>query len=148
MTKGLMVDAALGLTARQKRISQTNIGIRRGSLTLIPSRATRPAQWPWSGHPDSSCRFDRSRTDGFPDHRKFLTILSNDPAANRILFGANAPMKEKQGPMTIDNLIKGIVSFKIDTIARFQAVVSNDVASRDAAHAVLEGSECDKDHYW
>ena len=42
--------------------------------------------------------------------------------------------------MTIDNLIKGIVSFKIDTIARFQAVVSNDVASCDAAHAVLEGS--------
>ena len=46
MTKGLMVDAALGLTARQKRISQTNIGIRRGSWTLIPSRATRPAHGP------------------------------------------------------------------------------------------------------
>ena len=43
--------------------------------------------------------------------------------------------------MTIDNLIKGIVSFKIDTIARFQAMVCRTMfASCDAAHAGLEGS--------
>ena len=50
--------------------------------------------------------------------------------------------------MTIDNLINAIVSIKIDAIARFQAMTSNDVASFDIAHADLEGNERDEDHYW
>jgi len=47
--------------------------------------------------------------------------------------------------MTIDNLIKGIVSFKIDTIARFQAMVCRTMSHRATPHTpVLKAASATK----
>ena len=94
MTKGLMVGAALGLTARRKRISPTGFGIRRGSLTLIPSRATRPAQWPWSG-----LQIPTVDSTGLALLDSRTIKISNNsverPSSEQDLIWANAPTKEE-----------------------------------------------------
>jgi len=111
MMKGLVVGAALGLTARRKRISPASFGIRRGSLNGIPSRAARPAQWAWSGDPDPDCR-DRL-CDGFPSGSAASFTLTQEATMGEAQYSADRQTKiDLTGLMLVDSWTLEIHTFE------------------------------------
>ena len=133
MTKGLMVEAALGLKARRKRISPASFGICRGALKPLPSRRR--------GQRDSVAAGTTIPTvdsTGLPrlDSRTIRILDSSvkRPCSELDPTWRTRPRKKKPR--------------RAGAIARCEAMTSSDVLSFDIVHDHLDGNECDRDHYW